>query len=138
MHSVADISVLFFFFLSSCVFLFLTFFSSVFSPSLLFLFSATRHYIPADCNSHRQSCEFSSNIFICSEYSSSYIHLFLSLYYSVSPLSFVFLFFSSSLSPPFTPIILLFLLQLPFPFYSSILLKLRLQVTFLPALQRLN
>jgi hypothetical protein len=58
MHSVVDISVLFFFSLSSCVFLLPTFFSSNFQHFIfLFLFSATRHYIPGDCNSHRQSCE---------------------------------------------------------------------------------
>lgn len=90
-----------------------------FRTSSSYSFSAMQHYILEDCNSHRQSCEiFWSHSFIFSGYSSSYIHLFLSLYYSASPLSFFFLIFPSSLSPPFTPIILPFLLLLPFPFYS--------------------
>jgi len=93
-----------FFFLSSSIFLLLTLFSSDFSHFIfLYLFSATRHYIPKDCNSHRQSCEFfSSEILIFWEYYSSYIHLSLSF-------TVLSLLFPSSLS--FFP--RLFLLLLP-------------------------
>ena len=105
MHSVADISVLLFFFLSSCVFLLLTFFSSIFLHFFffLFLFPATRHYIPEDCNGHSQSCGIlSSDIFIFPS-----VLVPPSIYFS--PITVLFLLFPSSFA--FFP--RLFLLLLP-------------------------